>query len=124
MTTLDIDDKGLEELLHDALRELQEDLSEVTIHTAEILQKIKDPSRKNGIEAYAHLYQEALKVKGSARERYLKLINMIKDRVRVKEVIKQTKDKGSMWALTPESILDAMDQAKSSRENEDSEDNE
>lgn len=107
----DLTDSGLEALLKKALTNVQEDIDEAQKHVKQIAKKIEDPDKKAAIEIYSIMYQEALKVKGVARDRYLKVIKMIQDRVRVKEIVKQGKS-STPWMLTPDAVQDMITAAK------------
>lgn len=101
-----ITDKDLEKLLRQALDETKNDLTEADEHAGQVLDKINDDKNRAGLEMYAHIYQEALKVKGSARERYLKVINMIKDRLRIKETMSEQGQ--TPWMIKPEQVQEYL----------------
>lgn len=101
-----ITDKDLEKLLRQALDETKNDLTEADEHAGQVLDKINDDKNRAGLEMYAHIYQEALKVKGSARERHLKVINMIKDRLRIKETMSEQGQ--TPWMIKPEQVQEYL----------------
>lgn len=109
--SLDLSDKGLERLLEKALDHVESDVEEAQKHVDAITTRINDPSKKSALEIYSLMYQEALKVKGIARDRHLKIIKMIQDRLRVKEVL-STSQKAFAWTMTPEAIQQILDQKK------------
>jgi hypothetical protein len=116
--SLNVDDKGLESLLASALEDVRADIEEADKHVKAIATKIENPDKKSALEQYSIMYQEALKVKGVVRDRHIKVIKMIQDRIRVKEVMNQTK--GSVpWMLTPDAIQELMENSKEEKsENE------
>lgn len=79
--------KGTEEELHDLFKEtldgLRDDLQETDENVQVYLNAIlNDPGGK---ELYGSLYNDALKIKGQARDRTLKFLALYKDRVSKKE---------------------------------------
>jgi len=70
------------------LNDLIEDVDE----TKENVQFYKTLVNKQyGPEAYGELFNEALKIKGAARDRMLKILTLIRDRVKAKEVLATAK---------------------------------
>ena len=112
---LDVNDKGLQDLLTEALNHVRDDIEEVDNHVKAIAAKIQNPEKKSALEIYSIMYQEALKVKGVVRERHIKVIKMIQDRIRIKEVMDQTK--GSVpWMLSPDAIQELIESSGKDKE--------
>ena len=88
---LEVNNTGLELLLKRALLQCEEDFEEaeenVQTYKTEIINK-----KDLGKEMYGSLHSDALRIKGQARDRYLKIINLFKDRVKTKELIQGTKE--------------------------------
>ena len=108
---VEMDGSGLEDLLQKAIDAATADVKEAQTHVDAIEKLIKEGTTTNALQRYSIMYQEALKVKGIARDRHIKLVRMIQDRVRVKEVAKQTKG-GIPWMVTPDQIQDFLDKEK------------
>jgi len=86
-----LDGLGLEDLLKKVLEELYDDIGE----TDENIKIYKDELTKtSGKQMYGELLNNSLKLKGDARDRVIKLINIIKDRVKSKEVIEKINESG------------------------------
>jgi len=83
--TVDVDEVELNSLIKELLDGCRDDLSEAEANMQVYLEEIQ--SSKDGKQLYGVLYNDALKIKGSARDRQLKLLNMFKDRVTTKERI-------------------------------------
>lgn len=79
---------GTEQELNSLFKELLEgckdDLEESKLNVEMFLEEIANQGQ-SGKERFGQLYNEALKIKGDARDRQLKLLNMFKDRVSTKE---------------------------------------
>lgn len=104
-----MDSKFLEDMLNKALKSAQNDVEEAQKHVDQIKKEIeKNPESTRSLHTFAIMYQEALKVKGIARDRHLKIVRMIQDRVRILETAKSTKG-GSAWMITPEAIQEMLD---------------
>lgn len=99
-------DERLNELFDDVLSGLKEDLDEAT-QNVEIYKK-EIINNTMGKEAFGQLYNDALRIKGQARERVLKAINLIKERIKVKEVIQKERSDGG-GNTNPEEIVSAID---------------
>ena len=97
----------LEDLMADALKAHNVDVEEID----EFLQTIKGAmgGSKLALEQYGQLLNETLRTKAQVRDRLLKLINMMAQRVRVKEVM--DKDKGGL-NISPEEMLRLIEKAK------------
>jgi hypothetical protein len=113
---LDISPEGLEELLNLGLEGCSEDIEEadqnVGFYKTEIL---NTPLAK---EQYGHLLNDALRIKGSARDRLIKMINLINNRVRTVEVMKQAQNGED---VAPEKMLAAIEKKMRELEDEDGE---
>lgn len=94
---------GLELLLNKILKACEEDIEEteqnIAFYKAEV---INNPLGK---ENYGIMLGDALKIKGQARDRYIKCVNLFKDRVKMKEVLEQAKGADD----SPEKLLKAID---------------
>lgn len=112
---IEMDGSGLEELLQKAIDAAAADVVEAQKHVDEVAKLIEGDSTK--LPRYSIMYQEALKVKGIARDRHIKLVRMIQDRVRLKEVSKQGKD-GMIWRITPDKIQELLDSESKSDNDE------
>lgn len=95
--------KGNEDELNSLFKEtldgLRDDLTEADENVQLYLQAIlNDPGGK---ELYGSLYNDALKIKGSSRDRFLKFLGLIKDRVGKKEdmALKKKEETGSEFAV-------------------------
>lgn len=79
-------------LFQEILTGCREDLSEanknVELYLDELYNESKGGDRKI---LYGPIYNEALKLKGDARDRQLKFLNMFKDRVTKKEILQSNK---------------------------------
>lgn len=99
---LDSNAEMLEILMQKALDAYDMDVDEVD----EILENIKTAmgTSKMALEQYAQALNETLRTKAQVRDRLLKLIGMLAQRVRVNEVAAKGQD-GSFVTLTPEETL-------------------
>ncbi len=86
--SIKLDGESFEALINEMLLDLQEDVKE-TKENVEFYKNLV--SKQFGPEQYGELFNEALKIKGSARDRVLKLLTLIRDRVKAKEVIELSK---------------------------------
>jgi hypothetical protein len=101
-----IDDEGLNDLINDALNGCIEDLQEAALNVD--LYKTEVLNDKLGKERYSTQLNEALKIKGSARDRLIKLINLVKDRVKTKEFFEQ--QSSGVGNYSPELISKMIDE--------------
>jgi hypothetical protein len=94
---------GFELLLTRILESCEEDIAEteqnIAFYKAEVM------NNPLGREQYGVMLNDALKIKGQARDRYIKIINIFKDRVKVKEIM----EKASGTDESPENLLKAID---------------
>lgn len=108
------DSDSLEKLLKSAYDSYQEDVAEAN----SLIKTYKDAMDSNpqlGIEMYGHFLAEAIKLKGSARERLLKIVNLLSNRVRAKEFM--TKGQPDMFAFgSPEQMLAYIENMKLKKE--------
>lgn len=102
--TVKVNDEGLEELINDIVQGCAEDLEEadqnVAFYKTEIL------NNPLGKESFGFHLNEALKIKGSARDRVIKMLNLIKDRVKSKEFLDKAKNTDDM---SPENLVKGLD---------------
>lgn len=75
----------LNKLFQEALSGIRDDINEAKENVGMYLEAILNST--GGKELYGDLYNKALTIKGNARERQLKFIDMFKDRVTKKEII-------------------------------------
>lgn len=106
-----IDDEGLEDLLNSILLGCEEDIKETEENIGFYKQEILN--NKNSKDMYGHLLHEALRLKGDARDRAIKAINLVKDRVKAKEFIKSNKTNDTM--PTPDQIQAALDEGEDTK---------
>jgi len=93
---IQIDGDSFEELINELLNDLRNDLEEVDENVSYYKVEL---TKQFGIERVGTLFNDALKIKGTARDRMLKIIQVIRDRVKAKEIIEMTnKDKGDWTA--------------------------
>ena len=83
---MNLDGLGLEDLLKQVLGELYEDLDETDANIKLYKDELTKVAAK---QMYGELLNNSLKLKGDARDRIIKLVNIIKDRVKSKEVIEK-----------------------------------
>lgn len=99
-------DERLNELFDDIIDGLKEDLAEATQNVE--LYKGEIINTQTGKELYGNLYNDALRIKGQARDRVLKAVNLIKERIKVKEVLQKDRSDGG-GNTSPEDIVSAID---------------
>src|SRR5258708_3750302 len=102
-------------LFFEILTGCREDLDEAATNVGLYMEKLFDPSTSGDQKLlYGPLYNDSLKIKGSARDRQLKFLNMFKDRVTRKEIIESSKgDKDSLGGLPdPSKMNQWIDQLK------------
>lgn len=103
---------GLEILLNRALKHCEEDMKEVEQNVS--FYKTEVINTPLGKEQFGISLNDALKIKGQTRERFIKIINLFKDRVKVKEVF----EKAAGTDESPERLLKAIDEIYSEDEDE------
>lgn len=79
------DEPELNKLFQEVLSGIRDDINEAQQNVEMYLDAILNSA--GGKEMYGNLYNESLKIKGQARDKQLKFIDMFKDRVTKKEVI-------------------------------------
>jgi hypothetical protein len=99
-----VSSSGLETLLNKILEACEADIEETEQNIA--FYKSQVMNDVNGKEMYGTYLNDALKIKGQARDRYIKIINIWKDRVKVKEIL----EKASGTDESPENLLKAIDE--------------
>lgn len=90
-------EEELNKLFVEVLDGVRDDILEAETNVSNYLELL---GMTAGIEAYGISYNEALKIKGSARDRQLKFLNMFKDRVSKKEQMKLTEEANKKESLT------------------------
>src|SRR4051812_40132033 len=75
----------LNKLFQEVLSGIRDDINEAQQNVEMYLDAIINST--GGKELYGNLYNDALKIKGQARDKQLKFIDMFKDRVTKKEII-------------------------------------
>jgi len=83
MANLKIDEQTLELLINELLEDLKADTQEASENVAFYK---KELIVDFGIERVGQIYNDALKIKGSTRDRMLKAIVLIRDRLKAKEM--------------------------------------
>jgi 2-hydroxy-3-keto-5-methylthiopentenyl-1-phosphate phosphatase len=86
-----LDDQSFEELVNELLNKLQDDVNESDDNVKFYKTRLNNLNDNFAAERYGELFNEALKIKGSARDRVLKILAIIKDRVKAKEILNATK---------------------------------
>ena len=86
---IEANEEQLNRLFSDLLYGLEEDINESKENVARYLKMFKN--NPDALEIYGPTLNQALTVKGSARDRQLKFLNTFKDRVTKKEVIDENK---------------------------------
>lgn len=116
---IEYNDEKLNRLFDEMLEGLKEDLAEVSQNVE--LYKSEVINNSTGKDAYGSLYNDALRIKGATRDRMLKAITIIKDRIKIKEIVVKTSETGGP-EMSPEKIIAAMD--KLEKNQKDAEENE
>lgn len=75
----------LNQLFQEVLSGIRDDINEAQQNVEMYMDAILNAT--GGKDVYGQLYNEALKIKGQARDKQLKFIDMFKDRVTKKEII-------------------------------------
>jgi hypothetical protein len=88
-----LDDVSFEKLIVEALDDVEKDMVDVDANIGVYKNLISSGSF--GVEQYGEFYNEALKLKGSLRDRVLKILTLMKDRIKTKEVYAMTKKDGT-----------------------------
>lgn len=100
---IEVNGQGLEILLNKILEACEKDIEEteqnIAFYKTEVINNVL------GKEQFGIMLGDALKIKGQARDRYIKVINLFKDRVKMKEVMDQAKGADD----SPEKLLRAID---------------
>lgn len=100
---IEVNGTGLDILLNKILKACEDDIEETEQNIA--FYKTEVMNNPLGKEQYGVMLGDALKIKGSARDRYIKCVNLFKDRVKMKEVL----DKAKGLEDSPEKLLKAID---------------
>jgi hypothetical protein len=103
-----IDDVSFEKLIVEALDDVEKDMVDVEGNID--LYKKLITTGSFGLEQYGEFYNEALKLKGSLRDRVLKILTLMKDRVKTKEVYAMTKKDGT--EMSAEDLKSLKDKIK------------
>lgn len=98
-----IDDANFEQLIVQALNDVEIDMKEVDANID--LYKVAVSSGTFGLEQYGELYNEALKLKGTLRDRFLKILTLMKDRIKTKEAYAMAKKNGNEMSAEDISFL-------------------
>ena len=99
IATINANDGELNLLFRELLEGCRDDLEEARLTVSMYLDEIEKFKKDGGIERFGSGYNDALKIKGQARDRQLKLINIFKDRVSTKEKINLTKKDESIGGM-------------------------
>ena len=114
---IEFNSDGVEALMEDTLNSIEEDIEEATQNIA--LYKTEIVNNPLGKESFGHLMNEALKIKGLTRDRMLKIVNIVKDRVKMKEILSSTKGGVDM---APEDMVAMVDKYMRSEDGEEEDD--
>ena len=99
-----VNSEGLETLLNRALQHCEDDMKEVeqnvSFYKTEVINSVL------GKEQFGISLNDALKIKGQTRDRFIKIVNLFKDRVKVKEVFEKAQGSDE----SPERLLKAIDE--------------
>jgi hypothetical protein len=122
---VDVNSEGFDQFLNELLNELIEDVEEAGTNSQNYRDLVKQS--KMGTEMYGNLYNDALKIKGSARDRIIKILAIMKDRVKAKEDKKDSKkeniEQENIADLTKQ-IIDQMEATKQKVKSKAKEENE
>lgn len=99
IATINTNEGELNLLFRELLEGCRDDLEEAKNNASMYLEVMIDKKKSGGIEMYAQYYNDALKIKGAARDKQLKILNMFKDRVSTKEKINLNKKEESIGGL-------------------------
>lgn len=99
-----VNDDGLEELINDLYNSCLEDIEEANLNVN--LYKTEVLNNPLGKESFGTLLSDALKIKGTARDRIIKVVNLVKDRVKSKEFLDKSINEDDM---SPENIVKGLD---------------
>ncbi len=99
-----VSDDGLEELINDLYNSCLDDVEEANLNVN--LYKTEVLNNTLGKESYGTLLSDALKIKGAARDRIIKVVNLVKDRVKSKEFLDKSTNQDDM---SPENIVKGLD---------------
>lgn len=98
----------LNKLFKEALDGIRDDLNEAQENADAYLESILNTT--GGRELWGTPYNDALKIKGQARDRQLKMIDMFKDRVTKKEQIESTTKKESDMSFDHSELNKVLDE--------------
>jgi hypothetical protein len=102
---IEVSGSGLEMLLNRILKACEDDIAETEQNIA--FYKSEVINNPLGKEQWGSMLGDALKIKGQARDRYIKCVNLFKDRVKMKEIMEKAQGNED----SPESLLRAIDKA-------------
>lgn len=105
-------EKELNELFKESLDGLRDDITEAAENVKIFYEAINNDA--GGKDLYWSQYNDALKIKGAARDRFLKYISLLKDRVGKKEdAASKASDKtGNAFEFNHSDLNDAVTQMK------------
>jgi hypothetical protein len=103
---LSIDDEGFEKLLLEIYSGCQEDIDEANDNMG-LYRPLLDGG--TGKDQYGEHYNEAMKIKGEARDRLLKLAGLMSQRVRTKEFMNKGADPNATYSFSPQGMLEIME---------------
>ena len=92
-------DEGFNNFIQITLQDLLDDLDESIVNVARYTDLLADEAnREMNMAMYGPLLNDALKIKGAARDRIVKVLNLIKDRTKTKEAAQDAKGAGEDWS--------------------------
>lgn len=103
-SSINTNDNELNVLFRELLEGLRDDLEEAK-DAVMMYKDAMDENKESGKITYGQFYNDALKIKGAARDRQLKFGNMFKDRVSTKEKISLVKKEETFGALPSQSEM-------------------
>ena len=116
MENIKPDDTALTRLMNSVLSSLYDDLAEAEINVGRYKELLEDPKTyEMNISMYGPLLNDALKIKAAVRDKIIKMLSTLKDRVRVKE--QQSSDNKSSDEFTEEELANLSDRIEKRKKN-------
>jgi len=115
--------KGLnatDDILSSLFLELYEGTSNDLLESqknVDAIQTLMDKDNTNGRQIYGEMFNNSLKIKGDARDKQLKLLNMFKERVNTKEkleLVKKDKNESLGPLMDPGDMIKMIEEAEES----------
>ena len=109
------DDSSFNVLLQSLLKDLMKDLGEAEKNVKRYEDLMGDKTNEMNIVMYGSLLNDALKIKASVRDKIIKILGNLKDRVRVKE---QQNSGSSSGEYSEEEIAELTNRILNKKEDE------